>query len=765
MIDRDLERNFQDAFVSATAARSRLITVEALLLELLKNPRVVAVLKALNCDLDVLRADLEDFIATQVPKLASKDEDPQPSVGFQRVIERALVHVQQSEREDQTLHGEDILVAIFDEPDSWAVCFLKEQGADRLRVTEYLCANAPEGSRPCPGECGADGRAAPDAKKEGDPLEEFTENLNEKAKAGKLDPLVGRDREIRRVVQVLCRRRKNNPLLVGEAGVGKTAIAEGLAERVVEGRVPDALRRKVIRSLSIGRLVAGTKYRGDFEDRIKKLVDAVRERPEVILFIDEIHTVIGAGATSGSQALDAADLLKPALSNGEMSCIGATTYEEFRRIFEKDRALARRFQKIDVPAPSVAESVEILKGLRKRFEDHHAVRYTDEALEAAVSLSERFISDRRLPDKAIDVIDEAGAAQQLLPRESRKAVIGREEIERTVSEIAGVPVATLSEGDSGKLLRLPDDLRAVIYGQDDAVNRVVSAIRLSRAGLGSPDRPVGSFLFTGPTGVGKTELAKQLAKSLGNEFIRFDMSEYSESHTVSRLIGAPPGYVGFDQGGQLTEAVSKHPYAVVLLDEIEKAHPSIFSVLLQVMDSGTLTDNTGRKADFRNVILIMTSNAGAQAAARNVIGFGESRAEGDDLPEIKRIFPPEFRNRLDAVVRFKPLDRSLAGQVAGKFLREISSRLAEKRVVPVFTPSLRAYLAEHGYDSKMGARPMARLIREEVERPLAEAILFGPLKNGGTVTVGCSRGKVQLRFPESSLVREPASGRKSEVPA
>ena len=663
MIDRQLEKNFQNTFVTATTVRSQLITVEALLLELLSNDRVSRVLAYFGCSKSQLKRNLEEFIDTKVPKLATLKEDPQPSVGFQRVIERALVHVQQSGRKDQDLHGEDVLVSIFDEPDSWAVAYLTEQGLDKLSLVEYLTDLHRDDYQESFAEpAGPAGDEGPEAGTAGAAiLDAFTVNLNEKAKEGKLDPLIGREEEMTRVIQVLCRRRKNNPLLVGEPGVGKTAIAEGVASRIVSGKVPDILKKRVIRSLSMGRLVAGTKYRGDFEDRMKRLVDAVKESPETVLFIDEIHTVIGAGSTSGGQTLDAADLLKPALANGELSCIGATTYEEFRRIFEKDRALARRFQKIDVPAPTADESVQILKGLRAKFEEHHGLKYTDKAIEAAV----------------------------------------------------------------------------------------VSAIRLSRAGFDKSDRPVGSFLFTGPTGVGKTELAKQLAESLGVSLIRFDMSEYSEPHTVSRLIGAPPGYVGFSQGGQLTEQVTAHPYCVLLLDEIEKAHPDILNVLLQVMDNGTLTDNSGRKADFRNVILIMTSNAGARMISRNVIGFGEAKSEGDDTAEIKKYFSPEFRNRLDAIIRFKPLAHALILKITDKFLKNVAESLRKRNVEPVFTSTLRNYLAEHGFDPQMGARPMRRLIQDIVERPLAEAVLFGPLKNGGKVTVGFNRGKVQLKFPGS----------------
>ena len=752
MIDKDLETNLQNAFIEATALRCQWITPEGLLLQLLDNCGVKRLLADCGCDCAALRRGLREFIDKQIPKLSGAGEEPRPSIGFQRVIERAIMHVRQSGRGDQDLHGEDVLVSIFDEPDSWAVCLLADQGIRKLTVTGYLCEHGFGAGENASGyEGGGEQPEGPEgeAKASSDPLEDFTENLNEKAQKGLLDPLVGRDREINRIIQVLCRRRKNNPLLVGEPGVGKTAIAEGLAARIASGDVPEVLRGRVVRSLTMGRLVAGTKYRGDFEQRMKSLVDAVRKAPETILFIDEIHTVVGAGATGDGRSMDAADLFKPALGSGDVTCVGATTYEEFRRIFEKDRALARRFQKVDVPPATRDEAVEILKGLRCRLEKHHEVAFSDEAIEAAVALSERYITDRHLPDKAIDVLDEAGAAQRLLPAGKRVKEIGAREVEKTVAEIARVPAEHVAEGDAQKLRALPRELKSVIFGQDKAIDKVVSAIRLSRSGLSGRDRPVGSFLFTGPTGVGKTELARQLARALGIELLRFDMSEYSEGHSVSRLIGAPPGYVGFDQGGQLTEAVTRHPYAVVLLDEIEKAHPEIYNVLLQVMDRGVLTDNAGRQADFRNVVLIMTSNAGARQLSRNVIGFGESSGEGDDTAEINRTFTPEFRNRLDAIVRFAPLGDAQVVRIVGKLLGELSERLAEKNVTAIFTPALRSFLAQKGADPQMGARPMRRLVEDRVYRPLSEELLFGKLQNGGSVTVGFRGGEVILTVAQA----------------
>lgn len=762
MLDKDLEKNFQNIFVSATADRFQWITVEAMLLELLKNPGVREMLEAIGCDVAELRARLQGFLDEQVPKLAGKDEEPQPSIGFQRVIERALVHVQSSERADADLHGEDVVVAMFDEPDSWAVSFLQDCGADKLKVTEYLTARGDEVPADRPKPAAEEPKCR--EKKRSDPLAEYTVDLNEKARRGELDPLIGRGREIDRMIQVLCRRRKNNPILVGEAGVGKTAIAEGLASRIAAGEVPDVLKGRVVRSLSMGSLVAGTKYRGDFEERMKALIEAVKASKDTILFIDEIHTLVGAGSTAASGALDAADLFKPALANGEVSCIGATTYDEYRRVFEKDHALSRRFQMVEVPAPTEAESVAILRGLKDRLEKHHEVRYSDEAIEAAVKLSERYISDRRLPDKAIDVLDEAGAAQRLLPPEKKAKVIGKAEIERTVAAIARVPADSVAAGEKEALRNLPRDLKRAVFGQDEAIGRVVSAIRLSRSGLGSAERPVGSFLFVGPTGVGKTELARQLARSLGVELIQFDMSEYSEAHSVSRLIGAPPGYVGYDQGGALTEAVTRQPYAVLLLDEIEKAHPEIFNVLLQVMDRGTLTDRSGRRADFRNAVIIMTSNAGASRVSRNVIGFGEATGAGDDEQEIRRTFSPEFRNRLDAIVRFSPLGPELIGRIVDKFLAELKARLAARGVVILFTPALKAYLARKGVDPLMGARPMRRLIQDELERPLASELLFGRLTRGGAVTAGFRSGEVCLAFSGDEKKRAPAPKRRAREP-
>ena len=755
MLDKELERNFQNVFVTATASRSQWITVEALLLELLGNPGVQALLKACGADLQAMRAQLREFLDDRVPKIEKSGEEPQPTIGFQRVIERALVHIESSEREDKELHGEDVLVAMLDEPDSWAVCILARQGVDKLKATERLCSRGGCGEKePC-------GSPLPQQQEKPDPLEAYTVNLNEKARKGLLDPLVGRDEEISRMVRILCRRRKNNPLLVGEAGVGKTALAEGLASRIAEGRVPDLLKGRVIRSLNLGYLVAGTKYRGDFEERMKSLIEAVKADRETILFIDEIQGVIGAGSASSSQTLDAADLFKPALSSGDISCIGATTFEEFRQVFEKDHALSRRFQKVEVRAPSEAEAVEILRGLKGRLERHHEVQYSEEALAAAVQLSERYITDRELPDKAIDVLDEAGAAERLAPEKERAAVIGRPEVERVVADMARVPAESLGVGERERLKRLPEELAGAVFGQPEAIDQVTAAVRLSRSGLGSAERPVASFLFAGPTGVGKNELARQLARKLGIALLQFDMSEYAEAHSVSRLIGAPPGYVGFEQGGLLTEAVSRHPYAVLLLDEIEKAHPEIYNILLQVMDRGVLTDRNGRRADFRNVILIMTSNAGAARLSRHVIGFGESSAAGDDEAVIRRTFSPEFRNRLDAIIRFHPLGAEQIARIVDKFLAELAARLSARGVKAVFSPALRAHLAEKGVDPQMGARPMRRLIQGEIERPLASELLFGRLARGGCVTAGFRGGRVCF-----SVKEEPAgSGRKKKSAA
>ena len=666
--------------------------------------------------------------------------DTQPTLGFQRVIQRAIMHVQSTGSGKKEVTGANVLVAIFGEKDSHAVYYLHQQGVTRLDVVNYIAhgikkSDPPEPSKPAEGSS-SEGGEKEEAAAEGkaSPLEQFTQNLNQLARDGKIDPLIGREVEVERVIQVLCRRRKNNPLLVGEAGVGKTAIAEGLAWRITENNVPDVLSQSTVYALDMGALLAGTKYRGDFEQRLKGVLKQLKDQPNAVLFIDEIHTLIGAGAASGG-TLDASNLLKPALSSGQMKCIGATTFTEYRGIFEKDAALSRRFQKVDVVEPSVEQTVEILKGLKTRFEEHHGVKYAVGALQAAAELSAKYINDRHLPDKAIDVIDEAGAAQRILPKSKQKKTITRAEVEEIVSKIARIPPASVSSDDRSKLKTLDRDLKSVVFGQDPAIDALAAAIKMARSGLGKPEKPIGCFLFSGPTGVGKTEVAKQLAFILGVDLIRFDMSEYMERHAVSRLIGAPPGYVGFDQGGLLTEAVTKKPHSVLLLDEIEKAHPEVFNVLLQVMDHGTLTDNNGRKADFRNVILIMTTNAGAETMNKSTIGFTTSREAGDELADIKRMFTPEFRNRLDAQVSFRPLNEEIILRVVDKFLLELESQLQEKKVEVTFTDSLRKHLAKKGFDPLMGARPMQRLIQDTIRRALADELLFGRLVDGGRLTV------------------------------
>ncbi|MEW6591588.1 MAG: ATP-dependent Clp protease ATP-binding subunit ClpA, partial [Pseudomonadota bacterium] len=704
MIAQELEVTLHMAFMDARQKRHEFISVEHLLLAMLDNPSAAEVLRACGANLEAMREQLTKFIEEHTPRVGGEGEvDTQPTLGFQRVIQRAILHVQSSGKKEVT--GANVLVAVFGEKDSHAVYFLSQQGVTRLDIVNYIShgiTKTPQ-SEPAP---------RPDEPAEANPespatspLDSFAQNLNAQALAGKIDPLIGRDQELERVIQTLCRRRKNNPLLVGEAGVGKTAIAEGLARRIVEGEVPEILAQSTVYALDMGALLAGTKYRGDFEQRLKGVLKQLADNSKAILFIDEIHTLIGAGAASGG-TLDASNLLKPALSSGNLRCVGATTYTEYRGIFEKDHALSRRFQKIDVPEPSVNETVAILRGLKSRFEDHHGVKYTAAALTTAAQLAARYISDRHLPDKAIDVIDEAGAAQRILPKSKQKRTITPKEIEEIIAKIARIPPKTVSADDRDSLKTLDRDLKAVVYGQDAAIDALSTAIKMSRSGLGNPQKPIGNFLFSGPTGVGKTEVARQLAYVLGVELIRFDMSEYMERHAVSRLIGAPPGYVGFDQGGLLTEAVNKHPYAVVLLDEIEKAHPDIFNVLLQVMDHGTLTDTNGRKADFRNVVLIMTTNAGAEMLNKSTIGFSSSREAGDEMSEIKRMFTPEFRNRLDAIIPFAPLTEPVILQVVDKFLMQLEEQLHEKKVEAVFTDALKTYLAKHGFDPQMGARPM-----------------------------------------------------------
>lgn len=738
MIAQELEVSLHMAFVEARQQRHEFITVEHLLMALLDNPSAAEVLRACSANIDDLRKSLLQFIKENTPTVGGSDEvDTQPTLGFQRVIQRAIMHVQSTGSGKKEVTGANVLVAIFGEKDSHAVYYLHQQGVTRLDVVNFI-AHGIKKSDPPETPKSQDGQAQEGEKEEGEgkgsPLDQFTQNLNQMARDGKIDPLIGRELEVERVIQILCRRRKNNPLLVGEAGVGKTAIAEGLAWRITQGEVPEVLSSATVYALDMGALLAGTKYRGDFEQRLKGVLKHLKDQPNSVLFIDEIHTLIGAGAASGG-TLDASNLLKPALSSGQMKCIGATTFSEYRGIFEKDAALSRRFQKIDVTEPSVEQTVEILKGLKSRFEEHHSVKYAVGALQAAAELSAKYINDRHLPDKAIDVIDEAGAAQRVLPKNKQKKTITRAEVEEIVAKIARIPPASVSSDDRSKLKTLDRDLNSVVFGQEPAIDALAAAIKMARSGLGKPDKPIGSFLFSGPTGVGKTEVAKQLAYILGIELIRFDMSEYMERHAVSRLIGAPPGYVGFDQGGLLTEAVTKKPHAVLLLDEIEKAHPDVFNVLLQVMDHGTLTDNNGRKADFRNVILIMTTNAGAETMNKATIGFTSAREAGDEMADIKRLFTPEFRNRLDAVVSFKPLNEEIILRVVDKFLLQLESQLAEKKVEVTFTDALRKYLAKKGFDPLMGARPMQRLIQDTIRRALADELLFGRLVDGGRLTV------------------------------
>jgi len=751
MIAQELEVTLHMAFMDARQKRHEFISVEHLLLAMLDNPSAAEVLRACGANLDAMREQLGKFIEDHTPRVGGEGEvDTQPTLGFQRVIQRAILHVQSSGKKEVT--GANVLVAVFGEKDSHAVYFLSQQGVTRLDIVNFIShgiTKTPQ-SEPAP-RPDEPAEANPEAPATS-PLDSFAQNLNSQALAGKIDPLIGREQELERVIQTLCRRRKNNPLLVGEAGVGKTAIAEGLARRIIEGEVPEILAQSTVYALDMGALLAGTKYRGDFEQRLKGVLKQLADNSKAILFIDEIHTLIGAGAASGG-TLDASNLLKPALSSGNLRCIGATTYTEYRGIFEKDHALSRRFQKIDVPEPSVNETVAILRGLKSRFEDHHGVKYTSAALTTAAQLSARYINDRHLPDKAIDVIDEAGAAQRILPKSKQKRTITPKEIEEIIAKIARIPPKTVSADDKNSLKTLDRDLKAVVFGQDAAIDALSTAIKMSRSGLGNPQKPIGNFLFSGPTGVGKTEVARQLAYVLGVELIRFDMSEYMERHAVSRLIGAPPGYVGFDQGGLLTEAVNKNPYAVVLLDEVEKAHPDIFNVLLQVMDHGTLTDTNGRKADFRNVVLIMTTNAGAEMLNKATIGFSNARESGDEMGEIKRMFTPEFRNRLDAIIPFAPLTEPIILQVVDKFLMQLEEQLHEKKVEAVFTDALKAYLAKHGFDPQMGARPMARLIQDTIRKALADELLFGKLAHGGRVTIDLGAdGKVALEFEEAVAV-------------
>ncbi len=750
MLSKELEFTLNLAFKDAREKRHEFLTVEHLLLALTDNPAASQVLKACGADLERLRGELQAFLDETTPLLPVNDSrETQPTLGFQRVLQRAILHVQSSGKREVT--GANVLVAIFSEQESQAVYFLHKQNISRLDVVNYISHGISSvGGEEDMGkeESGpADEEGAAEPAQGGSPLEQYATNLNQRARHGQIDPLIGRRYEIERTVQVLCRRRKNNPLFVGEAGVGKTAIAEGLAKQIVEGEVPDVLKESTIYSLDLGALVAGTKYRGDFEKRLKALLHQLKKDSGSILFIDEIHTIIGAGSASGG-VIDASNLIKPMLASGELRCIGSTTYQEYRGIFEKDRALARRFQKIDVSEPTVEDTVQILKGLKSRFEEHHNVRFTEPALQAAAELSAKYINDRRLPDKAIDVIDEAGARLRLRPRSKRRKTVGLPDIESIVAKIARIPPKRVSSQDMKILENLEGELKGLIFGQDEAIESLASTIKMSRAGLGTPDRPVGTFLFAGPTGVGKTEVTRQLADLTGVQLIRFDMSEYMERHTVSRLIGAPPGYVGYDQGGLLTEEVIKHPHSVLLLDEIEKAHPDVFNLLLQVMDHGTLTDNNGREADFRNVILVMTTNAGAEEMSKRSIGFTNENDTQDSMEAIRRTFSPEFRNRIDAVVQFQPLGQDTVQRVVDKFIRELSVQLAEKRVTLVVDGDARRWIGEKGYDPQMGARPMARVIQQHIKKPLAEQLLFGELTGGGEVEVTVEDGDLAIHVRE-----------------
>ncbi len=765
---RSLEKALHQALAFASERHQEYATLEHLLLALIDDNDAAAVMRACNVDLDVLRRNLVEYIDTELQNLAtSSDEDSKPTAGFQRVIQRAVIHVQSSGREEVT--GANVLVAIFAERESHAAYFLQEQDMTRYDAVNYIShgiAKRPGMSeaRPVRGaEEDTDTKTGDETKKKGDALEAYCINLNKKAREGRIDPLIGRSAEISRTIQVLCRRQKNNPLFVGDAGVGKTAIAEGLARRIVHGEVPDVLRNATVFALDMGTLLAGTRYRGDFEERLKQVIKELEAYPGAIMFIDEIHTVIGAGATSGG-AMDASNLLKPALASGTLRCIGSTTYKEYRQYFEKDRALVRRFQKIDVNEPTVPDTIEILKGLKPYFEDYHKLKYTSEAIKAAVELSARYIHDRRLPDKAIDVIDESGAAQMLLPESRRKKTIGIKEIETTIATMARIPPKTVSKDDAVVLQHLDQTLKQVVYGQDKAIGALSASIKLARAGLREPEKPIGCYLFSGPTGVGKTEVAKQLAIALGVEIIRFDMSEYMERHTVSRLIGAPPGYVGFDQGGLLTDGVDQHPHCVLLLDEVEKAHPDLFNVLLQIMDHGKLTDHNGKQVDFRNVILIMTTNAGAADLARQAYGFTRIKREGDDVEAINRLFAPEFRNRLDAIITFAHLTPEIIAKVVEKFVLQLEAQLGDRNVTIELSEEASQWLIKHGYDEQMGARPMARLIQENIKKALADEVLFGKLKGGGHVRVIAVKDEAGIEKLGFEYLDGPVTPKPEKIP-
>ena len=773
---QSLERALHQALTFANERHHEYATLEHLLLALIDDTDAAAVMRACNVDLDELRKTVVNYVDKELDNLITGyDEDSKPTAGFQRVIQRAVIHVQSSGREE--VSGANVLVAIFAERESHAAYFLQEQQMTRYDAVNYISHGIAK--RPGASESRTPRGAEEDqanerngeqqdengkGKKQQDALSAYCVNLNQKAKVGKIDPLIGRTNEINRTIQILCRRSKNNPLYVGDPGVGKTAIAEGLAKRIVEGDVPGVLLNATIFALDMGTLLAGTRYRGDFEERLKQVVKELEEYPGAILFIDEIHTVIGAGATSGG-AMDASNLLKPALSSGSIRCIGSTTYKEFRQFFEKDRALVRRFQKIDVNEPSVEDAIEIMKGLKPYYEDFHKVKYTSEAIKAAVELSARYISDRKLPDKAIDVIDETGASQMLLPEGKRKKTITIKEIEHTIATMARIPPKTVSADDEKVLANLEAELKRVVYGQETAITALASSIKLARAGLREPEKPIGSYLFSGPTGVGKTEVAKQLAASLGVELLRFDMSEYMERHTVSRLIGAPPGYVGFDQGGLLTDGVDQHPHCVLLLDEIEKAHPDLFNILLQVMDHGKLTDHNGKKIDFRNVILIMTTNAGASDAQRAAIGFGSTKREGDDVEAINKLFTPEFRNRLDAIIPFGSLPVPVIHQVVQKFVMQLEAQLADRGVTFDLAPEAIAWLADKGYDERMGARPLGRVIQEHIKKPLADEVLFGKLRKGGTVRITVEGSGLDSKLKLEAVADEIPVKPKKEEPA